>query len=126
MIRTTLLILAVASLAQAQTVNVKDIPADKSDSTTIEIRKGDKAQKTEVLWEVVDGNADISGEHNAVKKEARADWKKACDTWIKEFKTENKENKIINVSCGNPTCVSETEGTLCKSQGSFKVKTRTN
>src|SRR5690242_6228867 len=103
MIRFALSVLAIASLSQAQTVNVKDIPADKSDSTTIEIRKGDKAQKTEIVWEVVDGHADISGEHNAVKKEARADWKIACDTWIKEFKTDNKEYKIINVSFGSPT-----------------------
>lgn len=126
MIRILFATLCFANFALAQSVNVKDIKTDGDKTTTIEIRKGDKDPKTEITWEVVDGNADISGEHNPVKKDARADWKKACDTWLKEFKAENKENKIINVSCGTPACVSETEGTLCKSQGSYKIKTRTN
>ena len=123
---TAVAILISVGLARAQSVDVKDLKTDGDKTTTIEIRKGDKEQKTDAQWEVIDGHADIMGDHNSVKKEARADWKKACETWIKEFKSENKENKIINVSCGSPNCVSETEGILCKSQGSYKIKTRVN
>ncbi len=109
--------------AFAQDVDVHNIKGEGT--TTIEVRKGEKA-KNEAMWEVVEGTADIQGEHNPVKKEARADWKKACDTWKKEFKDDNKENKILGSSCGNPVCVAETEGTQCKSQAVYKIKTKIN
>lgn len=116
----------ISSLSFAQKVNVKDIDAKDDSSTTIEIRKGDKAIKTEPLWEVVEGNADINGEHQAARTEARTQWKKACDTWKKEIRDDNKENKIITLNCGTPSCLSETEGTACKSQANYKIKTRLN
>jgi hypothetical protein len=114
------------SQALAQTVNVKDVPVDSTSSTTIEIRKGERAQKTEVIWETSEGEAPVVGEHQALRKDARVDWKKACADWKKEFREENKENKILVLSCGSPSCVSEAEGTVCKSQGMYRIKTRLN
>ncbi len=116
--------LFVTIFASAQNVNVKDIDAGKDSSTTIEIRKGDKANQP--LWEVVEGKADVTGEYNADRKEARAEWSKACNSWKKEVRDDNKENKVLSLNCGKATCTPETEGTVCKSEANYRIKTRIN
>ncbi|MGE3974929.1 MAG: hypothetical protein AB7F59_10420 [Bdellovibrionales bacterium] len=125
MLSSFLVSLALVSFAQAQTVDVRDVKPDGSQTTTIEITKGEKSKKSaESQWEVEKGEDTIDGEHMPLKKEAREEWKKACATWKKEFRDENKDNKIIHVSCGQPTCISETEGSICRSKATYKIKTR--
>jgi hypothetical protein len=120
-----------ASLAVAQTVDVKGVDAASTDTdastTTIEIKKGKPGQTlpSQNTWEVADGSADLEGEA-ATAKEARADWKKKCDEWKKEFRADNKDNKIINVSCGTPACGGDAGAKTCTSKATYKVKTRVN
>jgi hypothetical protein len=111
----------------AQTVDVKDVNAG-NENTTIEIRKGAPGQpeRRDALWEIQDGTADIEGDASATAREAKANWKKSCDEWKKEFREDNKENKVLSVSCGKPTCGGEVGQKTCTSQASYKIKTKIN
>lgn len=93
-------------------------------TTTIEVTKGKKAEETKPTWEVHEGQADIEGESSATNKEAKAAWKKACEDWKKEFRADNKDNKILSMSCGTSTCDGEVGQKTCVSKASYKVKTR--
>lgn len=119
------LIFLVSSWALAQTVDVKGVETGSQDSTTIEIRKGEKA-KTNLEWEVHDGTSEIAGDPQSGTKEARAAWRRACDEWKKDFRSDNKENRIINVTCGTPTCGGDATNKTCTSTASYKVKTKIN
>lgn len=126
------LILALAfgsGAALAQTVDIKDVAAPAGDeTTTIEIKKGkaDELKKEEALWEVQDGTSDLEGETSATAKDAKAAWKKACEDWKKEFRNDNKDNKILNISCGTPTCGGDAGNKTCSSQATYKIKTKLN
>src|SRR5690349_4020182 len=89
-----------AARSMAEGIDVKGVDTD--DNTTIEVHKGEKTVRNQVRWEVSEGATDIQGEFNPVKKDARVEWKKACDAWKKEFRDDNKENKIISMNCGTP------------------------
>lgn len=126
--RTLILIIALIPVAVfAQNVNIKDIDTD-SESTTIEISKGKKkieeAVKCTANWEITEGSADINGEGANMMGEAKKNYKKACDDWKKEFRADNKENKIININCGTMNCNSEAMEKTCTSRASYKIKTR--
>ncbi|MGE0764800.1 MAG: hypothetical protein AB7N80_16120 [Bdellovibrionales bacterium] len=117
--------------ALAQNVDVKGVDASSSkegETTTIEIRKGKAAEaaKGEAQWEVTTGDADIAGETAPVAKEAKANWTKACNDWKKEFRQDNKENKVISMSCGIPDCAGDAGNKTCTSKASYKIKTRLN
>ena len=113
-------ILFIAISGFAQTAAVKDIPADGE--TTISISKGDKTTKT---FEIVDGASDIEGEPAPLNKEARNNWKKACTEWKAETKELNKENQLLVLNCGTVTCSKESPTeVLCKSKGTYKIKTK--
>lgn len=111
----------------AQKIDLKDVDAD-SESTTIQISKGNKKQDDKTScsasWEVVDGSNDIEGEPATMIKDAKASWKKACDDWKKEFRQDNKDNKIITINCGSASCSSDAGGKVCTSKATYKVKTR--
>jgi hypothetical protein len=116
-------------MALAQSVDVKGAEGDSEGTTTIQIKKTkntEDAAKGEVKWEVTEGAADIEGEPAAMNKEARATWKTACEDWKKEFRADNKENKIISMSCGTPTCDGNTGNKVCTSKAAYKVKTKLN
>lgn len=122
-----LLCFLIPSWSFAQKVDLKDVDAG-DDTTTIEISKGKKnangKQKCDPVWEITEGSADITGEPTVMSKDASASWKKACDDWKKEFRADNKENKVINVSCGTSSCSSDAGGKVCVSKATYKVKTR--
>jgi hypothetical protein len=127
--RTLLLISAVAlcgSFAAAQNVNVDSIDANQDGTTTIQIKKSknDEPDKKENKWEVSDGNADVEGEPAATAKEARVTWKKACDDWKKEVRSDNKENKVLALNCGTASCGGDAGSKTCTSKGTYKIKTR--
>lgn len=122
-----LALIAMPFFAFAQTVDVKDVATD-AEETTIQITKGKKGEeaKKDAMWELAEGNADIEGDAAALSKEAKQNWKKACDQWKKEFRDDNKENKIISMNCGTPKCGGDASGTTCTSQASYKIKTKVN
>ncbi len=112
----------------AQKIDLKDVDAD-SESTTIEISKGGKkkyedAQKCTANWEITEGTAEISGDGANMMGEAKKNYKKACEEWKKEFRADNKDNKIISMSCGTQNCNSEAMEKTCSSHASYKIKTR--
>lgn len=118
----------IPTIVFAQKIDLKDVDAD-SDSTTIEISKGRKNsngnnENCKAIWEVTEGNADISGDGATMMAEAKKNHKKACEDWKKEFRQDNKDNKVISVNCGVPSCASEAMEKVCVSKASYKVKTR--
>ena len=119
-----LLSFSITHSAFAQKVDIKDVDTTGQEPTTISISKGDKAQKTQAIWEVVEGAADIAGEPQMMSKQARASWKTACDDWKKEIRADNKDNKILSLNCGTPNCAAKADSTVCESKASYKLKTR--
>ena len=105
--------------ALAQSIGVKDIPADGD--TTIKIEKGGK---TEAQFEITSGTDEIEGEAAPLLKEARANWKKACTEWKQETKELNKDNQIITLSCGTMKCGTSAMETTCTSEGKHKIKVK--
>jgi hypothetical protein len=126
----SLCVAAFAAGSWAQSVDIKDISAQEAEEgseTTIQIKKGKPGTvKTENQWEVTDGNADVQGEEGATAKDARTNWKKACDDWKKEIREENKENKVISLNCGTMSCTGDAGHKTCVSKASFKIKTKVN
>lgn len=105
----------------AQKANIKDIPLDKD--TNISINTDPK--KPTKTYEIVDETSSLEGEPENLLKDARASWKKACADWKAESKELNKENKIISLNCGNPTCASaDAATTVCKSTAKMKVRVK--
>jgi len=120
-------LLSVPLIVFAQKVDLKDLDTD-AEETNIKISKGKSSgkEKCEQVWEITEGTADVSGEPNVMQKEAKSNWKKACDDWKKEFRADNKENKIITISCGSAECSSDAAGKSCVSKASYKIKTKLN
>lgn len=123
MIRLLVIALLLPMYSVAQSVDVKDIDSGQ-DTTTIEIRKGKKEDLKTAGWEVTDGESDIEGESSATKSDADKSWKKACEDWKKEFRADNKDNKILNLNCGTKTCSGDAGSKVCTSKATYKIKTR--
>lgn len=116
-----------AGLIHAQAIDVRDVRPDNAESTVIEITKGKKSElKTDNKWEVQEGTADVEGESGATNKDAKAAWTKACNDWKKEFRTDNKENKILSMGCGTASCGGDVGAKVCTSKAAYKVKTLIN
>lgn len=118
----SLLMFALPALAQEASLKVDQI--DGSEDTTISIKKG--KQTTDNQFQIVDDSDELSGDPAPLKKDARANWKKACDEWKKELKEMNSENKILQMNCGNPQCVTSAMETVCTSKTKQKIKTKVN
>lgn len=106
-------------VVEAQTMGVKDIPADGD--TTIRIEKG---SRTDNKFEVVTNTDEIEGESSNLLKEARTNWNNACKEWKKETKELHKENQIVALNCGKRNCTTTAMETSCSSQGTSKIKVR--
>lgn len=115
----------VSGLAQAQQVDVKGVDTD-AEETTITVKKGKSGatapQTCQPLYQIESGTEDIVADGAPMNKPARANWKKACEDWKKEFRTMNKDNRIIAMNCGAATCGPEGAETVCKSTASYKVR----
>ncbi len=86
--------------------------------------KEEMESKSGNRWVVESDTADITGDSAALASEARQKWKKACEDWKKEFRENNKESKIINLSCGTMTCSGDVGNKSCVSKATYKIKTR--
>jgi hypothetical protein len=106
--------------AFAQSVGVKDIPADEN--TTIRIEKG--VRSSEDKFEVVTNKDEIEGESAPLMKEAKENWNQACKEWKKETKELHKENQIVALNCGKRTCTTTAMESSCHSEGVSKIKVR--
>jgi hypothetical protein len=109
----------VSTLALAQSMGIKDIPADGD--TTIKIQKGGKEDDK---FEITTGTDEIEGDAAPLLKEARANWKAACAEWKKELKELNKESQIVSMSCGKMRCSTSAMETTCVSEGKNKIKVK--
>jgi hypothetical protein len=118
--------------AQAQNVNINDVNADDAEETTISIRKGSTKptqqvvapEKAKATYEITEGTEEVTGEGDLLDKPAKANWTKACDSWKKEFKANNKDNQVLSINCGSPSCSKDGQDTVCKSMASYKLKVK--
>jgi hypothetical protein len=113
-----ILLVFVPGILWAQ-VNIEK--ADSMDNTTIEIRKGDKS-KIDNKYEITEGTDEVAGDSAPLMAAARTSWKKACDGWKKEFKDLNKDNQILSMNCGKPTCTRTEMESVCTSDAKYKLK----
>ena len=118
--------LVFCSMGFAQSVDVHDLNTEGEGTTTIEIKKNkkDEVKKSEAKWEIADGNAYVEGEPATTAKDARVAWTKACTDWKKEFRNDNKENKILAINCGSVSCGGDAGSKTCTSKATYKIKTR--
>lgn len=107
------------SAAFAQSVGVKDIPANGD--TTIRIEKG---MRSEQQFEVITNKDEIEGEPANLLKEARENWNTACKDWKRETKELHKDNQIVALNCGKRVCNTAAMETTCTSEATSKVKVR--
>jgi len=117
------LLLLIPTFAWAQKVDLNKM---EDGTTTYEISKNKKDTKCEDHWEFTEGSADISGDPTVMLKDANENWKKACDAWKKEFRGDNKDNKIITINCNKAECTSDAGGKVCTSKATYKIKSRLN
>jgi hypothetical protein len=113
----------IAFAVQAEDVGVNVGKVDTSQDTTISIKKGASATDAKKKYSVVEGEHDVVGDKDVVAKSAEKNWKAACTEWKKEFREDNKDNKIISVTCGRMVCEKVGVESTCQSQAKFKVKT---
>ncbi len=115
---------AFSAIAHAeQNVGVKINDMDTTQDTTISIKKGAQQQPNQKKWVLSEGEEDISGDKDAMMKNAEKSWKTACKEWKAEFKELNKENKIVSMNCGKMSCSKEGVESTCVSKATHKVKT---
>lgn len=113
-----ILVFAVKGFAE---VGVKVSDVDTNQDTTISIQKGRVG--TQKQYVVSEGEQEIAGDKDVMGKSAEMNWKKECNDWKKEFRADNKDNKIISVSCGKMKCSKEGVETTCTSVAKYKIKT---
>lgn len=105
----------------AAEVGVKVNKIDTNEDTTISIEKGKKSHYKHYVMS--EGEHDLSGDKDVVAKSAEINWRKECNEWKKEFRADNKDNKIISITCGKMSCSKEGVETTCSSQAKYKIKT---
>lgn len=116
--------LNISAWAQTTDIKIKDIPTTE-DATLIEVRKK-TSMDHKLEYQITEGTDDVSGDAAPLLKEARTNWKKACEDWKKELKELNKTNQVITLSCGQMSCKTEAMETTCKSTGNHKIKVKVN
>jgi hypothetical protein len=80
--------------------------------------------RQESKWITETDTVDIDGDIGALASDARKNWQAACDNWKHEFREDNKDSKIITLTCGSPTCSGDVGSKSCHSKATYKIKTR--
>lgn len=120
-----LISIASTALAQKVEVDVEKLESDSSADSVIEIRKTNRDFKgTSKKYKITDGEEEVVGDPANLSKEARANWKKACDDWKIEFKEMNKDQHIIAANCGTPTCSRKGPESTCMSKATYKIRAK--
>lgn len=115
-----LLISFISTFAHAQDIGVKVNSINSDQDTTISIKKGDSAIKKK--YTISEGQEELSGDKDVLKKTAEKNWRKACDLWKSELKENNKESRIISINCGTMTCFKEGVESSCQSTATYKIR----
>ena len=117
-----LMVLAIVMTASAHAENIGlKVESTNTDAdTTISIKKGDSGSKKK--YTISEGENEISGDKDVLKKTAEKNWRKACDAWKSEMKENNKENRIISSNCGVMNCSKEGVESSCSSKATYKVR----
>jgi hypothetical protein len=109
------------SFAQKAQMKIEDIKADGD--TTITVRKGEKALP-EKNYEIISGTDEISGDEEFDSKRALASWKEACDTWKKEIRELNTDNRVLVISCGAKKKATDGTKTTYTSSAHYKIRVK--
>lgn len=118
-------VLILTQLAAASEIGVKvdKINTNESDqATTISIQKGNSSKNSK-KYTISEGQQEIIGDNDVVRKSSEISWKAECAGWKKEFRNDNKDNKIITLSCGKMECAKTGVETTCTSLAKYKLKT---
>lgn len=113
------------ALAQEVGLKVDSGSSASNEDTTISIKKGNQPAVNKKKYTISDGDEEIAGDKDVLKKNAEKNWKQACDDWKKEIKELNKDNKVISLSCGSMKCTKDGVESACKSTGLYKVRVLT-
>lgn len=80
------------------------------------------AESASKQYQIVDGEAEITGEPDRLEAGARTKWTTACNDWKKELKELNG-NQLMALSCNSPKCsFSGSINAQCTSQANYKIK----
>lgn len=111
----------------AQNVGVNVDGVNASENTTIEIKKGANATTSNgPLFQITEGNEVVEGDGALLIKDAKKNWKQACNDWKKEFRELNKDNSILSMNCGQQNCATQSGETICTSKANYKLKVKIN
>jgi hypothetical protein len=118
------LILSVLIISGLQFVSADEVgvKVDTNQDTTISVKKG-STSSGQKKYSIVEGGHELIGDIDVVAKSAQNNWKSACSDWKKEFRQDNKDNKIISVVCGRMACEKVGVETTCRSEAKYKIKT---
>lgn len=108
--------------AQKAQLKMDDITTDQD--TSITIKKGSSAVRSEPDYEIVSGSEEIAGDEEIDDKRALASWKESCETWKRETRELNTENKIIILSCGSKKRVRTENKHVYTSVGKYQIRVR--
>ncbi len=118
-------LLFVLAMAQEIGLKVEGGGSASAEDTTISIKKGSNPTVNKKKYIISEGEEEITGDKDVLKKNADKNWKQACDDWKKEIKELNKDNKVISLSCGSMKCSKDGVESACKSTGSYKIRVLT-
>lgn len=108
--------------AEGPSVSVTGVPADQE--STITIRKGSEASKSETDYRIESGTEEINGDPVAGQEESYKSWKAACNEWKKDMREMNGK-ALIALSCGTPHGSRDSSSRVTQSSsGSYKLKVR--
>lgn len=108
--------------AEGPAVAVTGVPAERD--TTITIRKGADAARTEPDYRIESGSEEIAGDPVAGMDESYKSWKEACSEWKKEMREMNGK-ALIALNCGTPRATRDKSSRVTQSStGTYKIKVR--
>lgn len=110
------------AFAQEVGIKVDKVDATSEEGTTISVTKGTAKTVNKKKWVLSEGTEEVAGDKDVVLKSAEKNWQKACKEWKTEFRDNNKENKIVSMSCGKMSCTKNGVESTCESIAKYKVR----
>jgi hypothetical protein len=110
------------ALSQEVGVKIDKVATTAEEGTTISITKGAKKESNKKKYIISEGTEEVTGDKDVVLKSAEKNWQKACKEWKTEFKENNKDNRIVSMSCGKMSCSKNGVESTCESIAKYKVR----
>ncbi len=118
-------LIAFSASADEQTTSIKVNNIKTDQDTAILIKKGG-TDALKPVYEIVEGDGDISGDPASGAVESLASWKTACAEWKKEIRELNKDNQVLILNCNKAHVESLPNGQrVYSSTGTYKLKVKT-